>query len=129
MTLLGIRFCQVAEGEDAPALAAALGEEGLGISQRTMDVPAEMTGFPGAVFPLGEGGENSWIEIWQAGEHMPPMTMLQLVVDDADAYADRAKEKGLDVQGPFDAHGERIYSVSGLPGGFQLAFQSKLPVA
>ena len=126
MTLLGIRFCKVAAGDDAPALAESLGDSGLGLNRQKMEMPEGMEGFPGAVFPLDEGSTDSWVEIWQANEHMPEMTMLQLVVDDADAYAARARKTGLDVQGPFDAHGERIYSVSELPGGMALSFQSKL---
>jgi hypothetical protein len=56
---------------------------------------------------------------------MPEMTMLQIVVDDADAWARRAKENGVDVKGPDDAHGERIYYIDG-PGGLPLSFQSKV---
>ncbi len=51
--------------------------------------------------------------------------MLQLVVDDADAYAEKAKAGGLSPQGPMDAHGERIYFLT-LPGGLQMSFQSRL---
>ena len=124
MSLLGIRFCRVAEGDEAEALADALGAKGLGVPARDM-APADDEGFSGAVFPLAHEGGQSWVEIWQAADGMPPGTMLQLVVDDADAYAERARGNGLQVEGPFDAHGERIYAVSGLPG-LQLSFQSKL---
>ena len=51
--------------------------------------------------------------------------MLQLVVSDADAYAEKARASGLLVNGPVDAHGERIYYVrSG--SGLSISFQSAL---
>lgn len=48
-------------------------------------------------------------------------TMLQLVVDDADAYAATARANGPEPFGPVDVHGERIYYLallSGLPMSF-----------
>lgn len=124
MKVLGIRFCKVAKADTAKALADMLGENGLGLSANDM---GPVDGFQGAVFPAdgAETGLGSWIEIWPAGEQMPEMTMLQIVVDDADAWAERAKKNGLDVKGPDDAHGERIYYLEG-PGGFPIAFQSKV---
>lgn len=125
MKVLGIRFCKVAKKDDAEGLAAMLGEKGLGLSANDF---GETDGFQGAVFPVDEAGAKgagSWIEIWPAGEQMPEMTMLQIVVDDADAWAARAKENGLDVKGPDDAHGERIYYLEG-PGGLPVSFQSKI---
>ncbi|MEM8770208.1 MAG: hypothetical protein AAGD92_01040 [Pseudomonadota bacterium] len=128
MKVLGIRFCQVAKADDAKTLAAALGENGFGMTPTDMG-PSET--FQGAVFPVGETAQTqagSWIEIWPAGEQMPEMTMLQIVVDDADAWAARAKANGVDVKGPDDAHGERIYYISGA-GGLPVAFLSKAPDA
>lgn len=124
MKVLGIRFCKVAARDDAIGLAGLLGEKGLGLSQTDVGSVGE---FNGAVFPVGEAapGQGSWIEIWPAGENMPEMTMLQIVVDDADAWAERAKANGVDVKGPDDAHGERIYYLDG-PGGLPIAFQSKI---
>ena len=125
MKVLGIRFCKVAKKEDAEGLAALLGENGLGLSASDF---GEAEGFQGAVFPVGDAapkGAGSWIEIWPASEGMPEMTMLQIVVDDADAWAARAKENGLNVKGPDDAHGERIYYLEG-PGGLPVSFQSKV---
>lgn len=125
MKVLGIRFCKVAKREDAEGLAAMLGENGLGLTATDM---GESESFNGAVFPVDEAGakgEGSWIEIWPAGENMPEMTMLQIVVDDADAWAERAKANGVEVKGPDDAHGERIYYIDG-PGGLPIAFQSKV---
>ena len=75
----------------------------------------------GAVFPAAD----SWIEIWPEGPEMPAGIMLQIVVDDADAFAAHAKTNGLDPQGPMDAHGERIYYLKA-PSGLQISFQSSL---
>lgn len=125
MKVLGIRFCKVAHADDAKAIAELLGENGLGLTP--MDL-GPSNGFSGAVFPADDGarqGLGSWIELWAAGEQMPEMTMLQIVVDDADAFAARAKKNGLDVKGPDDAHGERIYYLEG-SGGLPIAFLSKL---
>lgn len=125
MKVLGIRFCKVAKSEDAKALAAMLGENGLGLKPSHLGKGDE---FSGAVFPVDEAaaeGMGSWIEFWAAsGEAMPEMTMLQIVVDDADAYAEQARKNGLDVKGPDNAHGERIYFLDG-PGGLPISFQSK----
>ena len=124
MKVLGIRFCKVAGADDAKVIAAMLGENGLGLTPIDMGVS---DGFSGAVFPVGENareGRGSWIELWAAGENMPEMTMLQIVVDDADAWAARARKNGLDVKGPDDAHGERIYYLEGA-GGLPVAFLSK----
>ncbi|MEZ5459274.1 MAG: hypothetical protein R3E65_08185 [Steroidobacteraceae bacterium] len=118
MKVLGIRYCAVSP--DARAIAKFLGE-GLGMPQRDLGLDAT-AGFPGAVFPAGD----SWVEVWPAGPGMPALTMLQVVVDDADAWASQARANGLNPQGPTDAHGERIYSLEG-PGGFQITFQSSLP--
>lgn len=130
MKVLGIRFCKVAHADDAKALAELLGENGLGLKATDM---GPVDGFQGAVFPVdgaAAGLLGSWVEIWPAGETMPEMTMLQIVVDDADAWAARAKTNGLDVKGPDDAShgdhgGERIYYLEG-PGGLPISFQSKL---
>lgn len=117
MNVLGIRFCSVSE--QAESLAKFLGSEGLGLPQT--DMPAMGDGFSGAVFPAG----TSWIEMWPEGPNMPAGIMLQVVVDDADAWAAQAKGNGLDPQGPTDAHGERIYYLQA-PGGLPISFQSKL---
>ena len=124
MKVLGIRFCKVAHQDDAKTLADMLGEKGLGLTATDM---GQSDGFNGAVFPVDDAaakGLGSWIEIWPAGEQMPEMTMLQIVVDDADAFAEQAKKNGLDVKGPDDAHGERIYYLEGA-GGLPVAFLAK----
>ncbi len=123
MKVLGIRFCKVSSAADAQGLADMLGENGLGLKTNGM---GGGDNFQGAVFPLegAETGVGSWIEIWPSGEGMPEMTMLQIVVDDADAWAARANKNGVAVKGPECAHGERIYYMDG-PGGLPVAFLSK----
>ncbi|RED17841.1 hypothetical protein [Pontivivens insulae] len=121
MTLLGIRFCHVAEDGIAGQMADAL--RGLGLSETDMGGAGDA--FSGAVFP-SEG--KSWVELWAAADGMPAGTMLQFVVDDADAHADLARAAGLEPQGPMDMHGERIYHLT-LPGGLPCAFLSARPAA
>ena len=123
MKLLGMRFCRVAGGGGAEGLADLFRK--LGLPERPMAPPdgVDPTAFMGAVFPVENNGENSWVEIWPAGENMPEMVMLQLIVDDADAFADNARKNGLDPKGPDIAHGEKIYYLAG-PGGLPISFQS-----
>lgn len=118
MALLGLRFAHVAPEAEAEGIAKAL--RGLGLSPKHF---SEAEGFPGTIFPTDD--EKSWAEFWHASDEMPAGTMLQLVVDDADAMAAEARQNGLEPQGPMDAHGERIYFLT-LPGGLQMSFQSKL---
>jgi hypothetical protein len=121
MTILGIRFCTVKPADTANKLAEFLGPNGWQMDARDMGSGADE--FAGAVFPAGA---DSWTEIWPSGEQMPETTMLHIVVDDADAYAEKAKANGVDVQGPMDMHGERVY-VSQAPGDLPIAVLSKLP--
>ncbi|MGV8831491.1 MAG: hypothetical protein ACOH2N_05900 [Devosia sp.] len=124
MSVLGLRFCHVAAPEDARAIASLLGQ-GLGMVRRDLGPSgpsASDTGFVGAIFPAAD---SSWLEVWPESEGMPAGTMLQLVVDDADAYAATARGNGFEPAGPIDAHGERIYYLS-LPGGMPMSFQSRL---
>lgn len=118
MKLIGIRFCQVAEPDEAVGLAAML--RALGLPEQELTEQGAATG--GAVFPTASG--ESWAEIWPAAEGMPSGTMLQFVVDDAHAFADHAKSQGLSPQGPMEAHGETIYFLTA-PGGLPISFQSK----
>ena len=118
MKVLAIRFCTVSP--EAQALAAFFGA--LGVPQ--MDLggvlpPPEDGRFGGAIFTASD----SWIEVWPEGPGMSEGTMLQIVVDDADAFAQHARGNGLAPEGPVDAHGERIYFLKA-PGGLQVAFQS-----
>ena len=117
MKLLGIRYCAVSK--QAEAIASFLGASGLGLPERDM---GSSESFTGAVFPASD---TSWVEIWPEMEGFSAMTMLQVVVDDADAFAEHARQNGLAPKGPMDAHGERIYMLEG-PDGLQMSFQSRL---
>lgn len=116
MKLLGIRFCSVsAEAKQDIEFF----NQGLGLNN-SFESNAD---FIGGVFPCEDN--SSWLEVWQQSEQMPAGIMLQLVVDDADAFAAQAKSSGIEPHGPVDAHGERIYYVQS-PSGLNLSFQSKL---
>jgi len=115
MNVLGIRFCAVAE--EAQQMANFF-TQGLGLPERDLGGGED---FHGAVIPAG----TSWIEIWQQSADMPVGLMLQIVVDDAGAVAATAKENGIDVQGPMEAHGEKIYFAVA-PGGLSISFQEVL---
>lgn len=118
MEVLAIRFCSV--HEKAQPLAKFFDDLGLG--RRPIPEHEQADGsFGGAVFPAG----RSWVEIWPESSEMPEGIMLQVEVDDADAFAAHAKDNGLEPQGPMDAHGERIYFIEA-PTGLQVSFQSKL---
>ena len=117
MKLLGIRYCTVSK--QAEASASFLGADGLGLPERDM---GSSESFQGAVFPADD---STWVEIWPEMEGFSAMTMLQVIVDDADAFAAHARKNGLDPKGPMDAHGERIYMLEG-PDGLQMSFQSRL---
>ena len=112
MQVLGIRFCAVAD--EAQEMAEFF-TRGLGLPERDLGGGED---FHGAVIPAG----TSWIEIWQKSADMPVGLMLQIVVDDADAVAETAKRNGIDVQGPMEAHGEKIYFAVA-PGGLSVSFQ------
>ena len=116
MEILGIRFCTVTD--DAKAELDFF-ENKLGLSNDL----AENNEFVGGVFSTGD--KSSWLECWQSSEQMPSGIMLQLVVADADAFAENVKSKGLEPHGPVDAHGERIYYLKS-PSGMNMSFQSKL---
>lgn len=122
MKVLGIRFCNVTP--EAAALTECF--EKLGLTRSAVDGGAlkqdeALSG--GAIFPTEEG--NSWIEIWEASTELPRGVMLQIIVDDADAFAANAKENDLEVHGPIDEHGERIYFLKA-PSGLAVSFQSCL---
>lgn len=118
MKVLAIRFCSVTA--EAEPLAKFL--DGLGMPRKDLgECDSDSDAFTGAIFPAAD----SWIEIWPEGPDMPAGIMLQIVVDDADAFAAHAKTNGLDPQGPTDAHGERIYYLQA-PSGLQISFQSSL---
>ncbi len=116
MEILGIRFCSVTD--DA--------EKELDFFSNKLGLKNDLDsheGFVGGVFSTKD--KSSWLECWQSAEQMPKGIMLQLVVADADAFAENAKNNGLEPQGPIDAHGERIYYLK-TPAGMNMSFQSKL---
>ncbi|KUP05180.1 hypothetical protein Q75_13040 [Bacillus coahuilensis p1.1.43] len=78
-------------------------------------------GYNGGIFKA----DHSWLEFWEAGENMPPMTMIQLIVENADEFASSLEGKGLELQGPFEQHGERMYSLKA-PNGMPITFQSNI---
>lgn len=115
MKVLGYRFCVV--HDKAEDLAGLLGN-GLGLKEKNMS--SDPKEFAGSIFPVDE----SWVEVWPTSEGMPACTMLQIVVDDADAFVQDAKNRGVELDGPFDAHGERIYYLNS-PTGMPISIQSK----
>lgn len=119
MRVLSLRFCAVSP--EAQALAEFFNKLGLKPAALDPACGVEPASLGGAIFAAGD----SWIEVWPEGHEMPAGLMLQLVVDDAEAFAAHARAQGLDPQGPMDAHGERIFFAQA-PGGLQLSFQSKL---
>ncbi len=122
MKIKTIRFCVV--DPEAPALASFL-KETCGFDERPMPTPEGYEGFAGAVFPTSSD-ESGWVELWKDGPGMPAGLMLQVVVEDADEWAEEARARGLEVGKPMDAHGERIYFVK-TPTGLPMSVQSVLP--
>lgn len=116
MKVLGIRFCSVSSRAEH---LAEFFSHGLGLPQ--LELGDDGAEFNGAIFPAGD----SWVEIWKQGSEMPAGVMLQIVVDDADELAVQAKDNGVDLSGPVDAHGERIYYAQA-PGGLSVSIQSRL---
>lgn len=121
MKVIGHRFVHVASREDAKGFNAML--QNLGISP--IDLEAKLgesaSAFEGNVYEAGS--DISLIQIWAEGEGMPAGTMLQIIVDDADAFAAHARSNSLEPQGPFEMHGERVYMLSA-PDGLPVSFQS-----
>lgn len=126
MRVLGIRFCSVTS--QAREFAGFL--DALGLPRKPFPDIEGISGdaFSGAIFPADSASGSSWIEIWEPAEGMHEGVMLQIVVDDADAFAARARAEGLEPQGPMDAHGERIYYLRS-PTGIPVSFQSAAPVS
>lgn len=121
MKVIGIRYCSV--GPDSAAQAGFF--DALGLPRMSLEAfGIGLDPFAGAIFPA----QSSWIELWPQGPGMPAGLMLQIEVDDADAFAAHARDRGLTPGGPQDAHGERIYFLEA-PGGLQVSFQSKLAAA
>jgi hypothetical protein len=117
MEVLSVRYCSVSS--DAELLATFF--DALGLPRKAdAETHANPGAFSGAIFAAAE----NWIEVWPSSSGMPQGVMLQIVVDDADAFAKHAREHGLHPKGPMDAHGERIYFLDA-PAGLKVSFQSK----
>jgi len=54
--------------------------------------------------------------------------MLQILVDDADAWAERTYNNGFKPVSPMDIHKERAYYIEG-PGSMPITFQPAIPNA
>lgn len=127
MKVLGHRFCYVGEKGLALDFSKTLAALGMNIGQVFAQNMLESAGlkdddFSGAIFKIDD---DSWIEIWAEMEGVPRGIMLQLIVDDADAFATHAKKNGLAPEGPVSAHGEKIYYL--IPkSGLAISFQSKI---
>lgn len=117
MRVLGFRFCTVSP--EASHLASFL--DAIGFERHPLEGGETGDSFSGAVYAAGE----SWLAMWPPSEQMRPGMMLQVVVDDADAFAARAREQGLSPAGPTDAQGKRIYFLQA-PTGLQISIQSRL---
>ena len=126
MKVLAHRFCYVGDKVLALDFSKTLAALGMDIGQvfsQNMFETAELNDddFSGAIFKIDD---ESWIEIWAEMEGVPKGIMLQLIVDDADAFAENAKKNGLAPDGPVLAHGEKIYYI--IPkSGLAISFQSK----
>ena len=127
MKILGHRFCYVGENALALDLSKTLAALGWNIGRVFTEQMLETEtlsddNFSGAIFNVDD---DSWVEIWSELPGVPKGIMLQIIVDNADAFAENAKKNGLEPQGPVESHGERIYYLmpaSGLP----ISFQSKI---
>jgi len=115
MKVLSVRYCSVSS--DAQRLADFF--DALGLTRKSFGESVESL-FSGAIFAAGD----DWIEIWPSSSGMRDGFMLQIVVDDADAYAAHARSRGLQPNGPVNAHGERIYFLEA-PSGLKVSIQSK----
>lgn len=113
MQVLGIRFSSVTpHAEPLERFFRALGMD-------TTDDDAGDDAFPGAVFAAGE----SRVEVLPHGPQQPEGLTLQVLVDDADRFAEHARACGLAPHGPVDVGSERTYFLIA-PGGLRVSLQS-----
>ena len=115
MKVLSVRYCTV----NANAEPLAKFFDALGLPRKAGNAVGSSGTFTGAIFVAAE----NWIEVWPTDSGMAEQVILQIVVDDADAFAARARDHGLHPQGPVNAHGERIYFLKA-PTGLQISIQS-----
>ncbi|MFD2670168.1 VOC family protein [Marinicrinis sediminis] len=113
MKLIGIRYVDVVEEQEK---MAAFFEKQLGLGNAW----DQQELFQGSIYKAGD----SWMEFWQKSDQMPAGAMLQLIVDDANAFAEHARQNGLSPHGPVTQHGEIIYYLTA-PNGMPVTLQSK----
>ncbi|MDX8288815.1 hypothetical protein SLL00_03380 [Metabacillus indicus] len=73
----------------------------------------------GGVFTAGD----SQLEFWKKSDCMPESVMLQIIVDDADEFAEFASARGIKLDGPMFEEGEKIYALTA-PDGMPLTIHS-----
>jgi hypothetical protein len=73
----------------------------------------------GGVFTAGD----SQLEFWRKSDCMPESVMLQLIVDDADEFAEFASARGVKLDGPMLEQGEKIYALTA-PDGMPVTIHS-----
>ena len=112
MKVLSMRYCTVES--EASELQSFFDK--LGLPRKSSAV----SDASGAIYSAGE----SWIEVWQEGPDMPAGLMLQIIVDDADAFAHHAQANGLAPHGPVHAHGEKMYFLTS-PSGLNVTIQAQ----
>ncbi|WP_226580928.1 hypothetical protein [Halobacillus litoralis] len=114
MKVLGYRYVDVSDKSDD---MVDFFQNKLGIENAWTNTDE----YRGGIFKAGD----SWLEFWHKSECMVGVTMLQIVVDDADAFADYAKKQGTDIHGPIEEHGEKMYSLTA-PNGMPVTILSSI---
>ncbi|MCD5325233.1 MULTISPECIES: VOC family protein [Pontibacillus] len=112
MKVLGYRYGEVSEHSEA---MVDFLQNKLGLKNSWEDTED----YRGGIFKAGE----SWLEFWHKNECMNALTMLQIVVDEGDDFASFAKEQGVEIHGPIEENGEKIYSVQA-PNGMPVTIVS-----
>lgn len=112
MKVIGYRYVSVSESSMD---MADFFENKLGIPNDWKDTEEHQ----GGVFKSGQ----SALEFWRKRECMPESVMLQLIVDNADEFAQFASSKGVRLDGPMIENGEKIYSLTA-PDGMQVTLHS-----
>ncbi|MEK3807107.1 hypothetical protein MHB63_11250 [Bacillus sp. FSL H8-0547] len=113
MNVLGYRYVTVSE--HSMEMADFL-ENKLGIPNRRKETDDHY----GGVFAAGA----SQLEFWKKSDCMLESVMLQLIVDDADEFAEFASARGVKLDGPMFEQGEKIYALTA-PDGMQVTIHSE----
>ncbi|WP_282033821.1 hypothetical protein [Metabacillus indicus] len=112
MNVLGYRYVTVSE--HSMEMADFL-EKKLGIPNGRNETDDNQ----GGIFTAGD----SQLEFWRKRECMTESVMLQLIVDDADVFAEFASARGVKLDGPMFEQGEKIYALTA-PDGMPLTIHS-----